>query len=153
MGDDDYSFLRFSQKSFQPFNGTDIQVVGRLVEQQEFRFGQKKLRECQPIFLSAGQGITRTLERLSGKPDTLQCRFRHGAGDAYTAQGTLTLKGRAIPIALPFTLTINGDRATMRGRARIDRTRANLGQESDPDAEYGARGSGVEVRVTATRAP
>ncbi|MBL8548493.1 MAG: cytochrome b/b6 domain-containing protein [Hyphomonadaceae bacterium] len=80
-------------------------------------------------------------------------RFRRGAGGAYTATGTLTLKGKDIPITLPFTLTIAGNTATMSGRASIDRAAADLGMASDPDAEYVSQAIGVEVRVVATRAP
>jgi cytochrome b561 len=53
---------------------------------------------------------------------------------------------------LPFSLTISGDRASMRGRARIDRAAANLGMASDPDAEYVSREIVVDVHVEAVRA-
>ncbi len=72
---------------------------------------------------------------------------------AYEARGTLTIKGRAIDTRLPFTLRIAGDRAIMEGTATIDRRDADLGMESDPDAEYVSREIGVRVRVEATRAP
>jgi cytochrome b561 len=74
------------------------------------------------------------------------------AGQAFAASGVLIIKGRSIPIDLPFTLTITGDRARMDGRARIDRAAADLGMESDPDAEYVSREIVVEVHVEATRA-
>lgn len=80
-------------------------------------------------------------------------RIRHGEGNNYEAEGTLTIKGRAHEIDLPFTLTINGDRATMTGRTRIERAAYDLGMESDPDADYVSRRIGIEVRVEATRVP
>lgn len=80
-------------------------------------------------------------------------RIRHRSGSEYEARGTLTIKGRAIDIDMPFTLTIEGDRATMTGRAEIDRREADLGMSSDPDAEYVSREIAVSVRVVATRTP
>lgn len=80
-------------------------------------------------------------------------RIRHRGGNEYEARGQLTIKGRAIDIDMPFTLTIEGERATMSGRAEIDRREADLGMSSDPDAEYVSREIAVSVRVVATRAP
>ncbi|GAM98767.1 cytochrome B561 [alpha proteobacterium U9-1i] len=80
-------------------------------------------------------------------------RIRSRGEGRFEADGTLTLKGRGLDIDLPFTLTINGNRATMDGAIEIDRRDANLGQASDPDAEYVSREIGVRVHVEATRAP
>jgi cytochrome b561/polyisoprenoid-binding protein YceI len=78
----------------------------------------------------------------------------HAQGSGrYEAHGTLTLKGQRIPLELPFTLRINGDRAVMDGRANIGRAAANLGQASDPDAEFVSREIGIVVHVEARRAP
>jgi cytochrome b561 len=74
-------------------------------------------------------------------------------GAAFTASSALTIKGKMILISLPFTLAISGDRARMDGRARISREAANLGMDSDPDAEYVSREIVVDVHVEATRAP
>jgi cytochrome b561 len=75
-----------------------------------------------------------------------------GGGNEYEARGTLTIKGRAIEVRLPFTLRIEGERATMDGRLSIDRREANLGMASDPDADYVSREIGVRVHVEARRA-
>src|SRR4051812_25832793 len=37
--------------------------------------------------------------------------FTHKSGDAYVAQGTLSLKGISRPVTLPFTLTLSGNTA------------------------------------------
>lgn len=79
-------------------------------------------------------------------------RIRARGGNEYEARGTLTLKGRALDIDLPFTLRIDGDRAVMDGRAEIDRREADLGMESDPDAEWVSREIRVDVHVEAVRA-
>jgi len=80
-------------------------------------------------------------------------RIRHRSGNEYEARGTLTIKGRAVDIDMPFTLAISGDTATMTGRAELDRREADLGMGSDPDAEYVSREIAVNVRVVATRTP
>jgi len=54
-------------------------------------------------------------------------RFRRLGEGRYRATGTLTLKGVTLPIAFPFTLKIDGDRATMRGTATLDRTAYKIG--------------------------
>lgn len=79
--------------------------------------------------------------------------FRTRGAGAYEARGTLTIKDHAIELALPFTLTITGDRAVMDGTARIERRDADLGMTSDPDAQYVSQAIGVRAHVEATRAP
>jgi polyisoprenoid-binding protein YceI len=80
-------------------------------------------------------------------------RIRERGAGRYEADGTLTLKGRGLNIDMPFTLRIDGNRAVMDGNIEIDRRDANLGMESDPDAEYVSREIGVRVHVEATRSP
>ncbi|MGE0829056.1 MAG: cytochrome b/b6 domain-containing protein [Hyphomonadaceae bacterium] len=80
-------------------------------------------------------------------------RIRHREGAEYEARGTLTIKGREIDLDLPFTLTIEGNAATMQGRVSLDRRDANLGMESDPDADYVSRRIAIDVRVEAVRQP
>lgn len=55
-------------------------------------------------------------------------RFRKAGTDRYVATGTLRLKGVTLPVSLPFTLRIDGDKATMRGDATIDRTAYKIGE-------------------------
>ena len=73
------------------------------------------------------------------------------AGDAYTATGVLALKGKDIPVSLPFTLTISGDTARITGQVQMDRVTADLGLESDPDADWVSREIGLEVSVVAMK--
>lgn len=74
-------------------------------------------------------------------------------GDGYEARGTLTIKGHPIDVTLPFTLTLNGNRAIMDGSARINRRTADLGMDSDPDAAFVSADIVVHVHVEAARAP
>ena len=54
-------------------------------------------------------------------------RFEKGDGDNYIAIGHLTLRGVTLPISLPFTLRIEGDKASMEGRAVLNRLDFGLG--------------------------
>lgn len=71
----------------------------------------------------------------------------------FFATGTLTLRGKAVPVTLPFTLTVAGNTATMTGEARLDRRAWALGIASDATAEYVAFAVPLAVRVVATRTP
>ncbi|MGB3554521.1 MAG: YceI family protein, partial [Jannaschia sp.] len=72
--------------------------------------------------------------------------------DAYIARGTLDLRGAEVPVALPFTLSIDGDNATMIGTAELDRRDFAMGS-SYPDETNVGFGVLVHVALTATRAP
>ena len=71
----------------------------------------------------------------------------------YLATGTLTIRGKAVPVSLPFTLAIAGDVATMNGRTQLDRRAWKLGLESDPTAEYVEFAVPLTIHVVARRAP
>jgi len=75
--------------------------------------------------------------------------IRHLRGDAYLAQGPLTLKGRTRTVSLPFTLVTAGDRATMNGQITLNRQDFDIGAG---DASIGDTVA-VKVRVVATQAP
>jgi cytochrome b561 len=70
----------------------------------------------------------------------------------YEARGRLTIKDRGRDVALPFTLTINGDRAVMNGQLAIDRRAYDIGVRTEAD-EMVSREVQVNVRVEAVRAP
>jgi cytochrome b561 len=70
----------------------------------------------------------------------------------YVARGTLSLRGVAVPVVLPFTLAINGNTATMVGETRLDRRSFKIGMDSDATADWVAYAVPVKVKVTATRA-
>ncbi len=54
----------------------------------------------------------------------------------YTATATLQLKQGSVSTPLAFTLDINGDVATLNGEATFDRKELDLGQISDPNAQW-----------------
>ena len=78
--------------------------------------------------------------------------FRALGNDRYEARGVLNLKGRDLPVTLPFELKIDGDQAEMRGEINISRSEADLGQSSDPGGEWVSPDIRVRVRVEAQRA-
>ncbi len=78
--------------------------------------------------------------------------FRQRGGNAYEARGDLTIRGRSRSVTLPFTLTITGDQASMRGQISIDRRDFDIGKDTDAD-DLISRTIDVAIRVEATRAP
>lgn len=77
--------------------------------------------------------------------------IRHLGGDDYRAEGELTIRGRTRAVDLPFTLTIDGDRASMNGRTSIDRRDFDIGKDSDADDSI-SREIDIIIRVEAYRA-
>lgn len=71
-------------------------------------------------------------------------------GDGYVAEGTLTLRGAERPVTLPFTLTIEGDRATMAGEVTLDRRDFGIGAGYADEETVGFAVT-VAVALTATR--
>lgn len=68
----------------------------------------------------------------------------------YRADGTLSLRGAAVAVALPFTLTLDQDLARMEGRALLDRRQFNIGA-GIPDAATLGFDVAVDVALTARR--
>lgn len=56
---------------------------------------------------------------------------------AYAANGTLTLRGVTVPVALPFTLAIDGNTATMSGTTELDRRSYGMGTAYGDEATVG----------------
>ena len=71
--------------------------------------------------------------------------------DGYEAEGTLELKGETAPVTLPFTLTLDGDTADMKGQTVLDRRNFGIGQNMDSESQVGFEVA-VRVELTATRA-
>tara|TARA_R110000787_G_scaffold14348_16_gene44399 strand:- start:13248 stop:14474 length:1227 start_codon:yes stop_codon:yes gene_type:complete len=69
----------------------------------------------------------------------------------YTATATVQLKQRTVSTPLTFTLDINGDVATLNGEATFDRKELDLGQTSDPNAQWVKDAVKVTVTGQATR--
>lgn len=80
-------------------------------------------------------------------------RFRARGAGRFEALGALSLRGVARPLALPFTLTIDGDVATMTASARIDRTMFGVGQGEWQTTSDVPASVQVEVTITADRKP
>jgi cytochrome b561/polyisoprenoid-binding protein YceI len=69
----------------------------------------------------------------------------------YTATAAMRLKNRTVTTPLAFTLDIAGDVATLNGEATFDRKALNIGQISDPGAEWVSDTVTVTVTGEATR--
>lgn len=72
-----------------------------------------------------------------------------GAND-YEAVGTLTLRGVAAPLTLPFTLQIDGTSAHAKGHADLSRRTFGIGQGPWATDQWVAFEVGVDIDVTAT---
>ena len=69
----------------------------------------------------------------------------------YTSTARLTLKETMIETPFDFELSIDGDAARMTGQAVLQRKPLNLGQQSDPNADWVSEDVTVDVIVEATR--
>jgi polyisoprenoid-binding protein YceI len=67
------------------------------------------------------------------------------ATDGYAATGTLTIRGVALPLTLPFSLALTGDTAEMRAVLTLDRRAFGIGDNLNDEASLGFS---VTVRVT-----
>ncbi len=72
-------------------------------------------------------------------------------GDAFLAEGELTLKGVTVPLDLPFSLNINGDEAVMTSTVEMDRTKWNVGASPWDTDEWVSRTVKLDLKVTATK--
>jgi cytochrome b561/polyisoprenoid-binding protein YceI len=70
--------------------------------------------------------------------------------DLYFAEGKLSLKGTEADLSLPFSLTLDGDQATVAGSAEIDRRAFGIGPPQD-GRTVGFM-VGVDILLTATPA-
>jgi len=75
--------------------------------------------------------------------------FRSTAAGRYEAVGTLTVKGKATPVTLPFTLAIAGANADMQAALSLDRTKLGLGAAMPASSIPAA--VAVTIRVRAAR--
>lgn len=69
----------------------------------------------------------------------------------YVADGVLTIKGKAVPVKLPFTLKIAGNVATMNGAVAVDRLAFGMGAKSDPSGQWVSKQIGLTIAVTAKK--
>lgn len=77
--------------------------------------------------------------------------FSRKSAGAYVATGTLSIKGIARPVTLPFTLTIAGASAHMTGRARVLRSDFHVGTGVWAKPDPVAYEVTVNVDLVATR--
>lgn len=78
--------------------------------------------------------------------------FKSLGGNRYQAFGTLTIRGVARPVALPFQLAINGNTAQMRGTLTIDRRWFGIGQGQFASPETVAAAVKISIAITARKA-
>ena len=77
--------------------------------------------------------------------------FAHVDGDTYEASADLTIKGVTLPVTLPFTLSINGDTATVSGSLALVRTDYQVGEGRWADGSTVGLDVTVVVDLTASR--
>lgn len=77
--------------------------------------------------------------------------IRSRGGNSYVANGTLTMKGKKVPMSLPFTVNINGKSARARGTMELDRIALGLGLISDPNADWVSRKINLSFSLIAAR--
>ena len=79
--------------------------------------------------------------------------FRQTGDTSYEADGTLTIKGISQDITLPFTLTMEDDKATMEAITTLDRLMYKIGTESDPKGNWVSKDITVTIKLNAARVP
>lgn len=72
-------------------------------------------------------------------------------GGAYVAQGVLTIRDAAVPVSLPFTLTVTGETATATGALTLDRTAFGIGQGAWAAPQPVAHEVAVTFEIVAAR--
>jgi polyisoprenoid-binding protein YceI len=55
-------------------------------------------------------------------------KFEHADGNKYVAIGDLTIRGKTMPVVIPFTLDIENKTAHMKGEVSLNRTNFGIGQ-------------------------
>ncbi len=120
--------IRFDETPVEGVNG-DVTVT---IAMNSVSLGSVTSQATTPEFFDTAAHPTATFTATI-RPD--------GAG--YIADGTLTLRGTAVPVALPFTLVLEGDTARMQGSVALDRRAFGIGPSYPDEASVG-----FEVVVT-----
>lgn len=71
--------------------------------------------------------------------------------DGYTAEGTLSIRGNAIPLVMPFDLKIDGNTAQMTGRLELDRRDFGIGDNMPDESSLAFRVT-INIDLVAMRA-
>lgn len=74
----------------------------------------------------------------------------HPDGDGYVAMGTLSLRGVEVPLELPFSFRPEGERATVRAEATLDRRDFGVGQTLADESTLGFA-VGIAIELSALR--
>lgn len=83
---------------------------------------------------------------------TFQTRKITAAGpNRYVADGVLTIKGKGVPIKLPFTLSGSGNQLQMQGRTTVDRVALGIGNKSDATGQWVSKEIVITVSVLARK--
>lgn len=148
-----------------------VQWDGRTVEGRlprfdaRIRFDPARLAEASiavDIDLAAATTTDRTVNSSLPQADWFDVRrqatarfastdVRPAGPGRYVAAGMLSLRGRNVPVSLPFTLAIEGNVATVEGETRLDRRAFGIGVESDPRGQWVGFAVPVRLRLVATR--
>ena len=80
-------------------------------------------------------------------------RFVDKGEGRYEAVGTLTIRGKAKPVTLPFRLSLDGDKAHAVGHLDLVRTEVGVGQGPWASAQWVALDVGVDVDLVASIKP
>ncbi len=87
--DDEYRSFKALQEAFEPFQGVNVQVVGRLVKEEEIRVGEKQPGQAQSGFLPTAKNVHR---RVLVQIEQVQSA-KHGADAGLDAVAPQPLKG------------------------------------------------------------
>ena len=103
VGDDQHAGVRDPEEVFQPFDRLQVEVIGRLVEEEKVGLLQEEAGQREPSPLSATQGARR--ERLVGL----------GESDAVEDLGNPAVIGVAVePLVLVLHVAVLVDQARQR---------------------------------------
>jgi cytochrome b561 len=95
-------------------------------------------------WLDTARSATANFEALS---------FRSVGPGRYEANGTLEMRGARLPVTLAFDLKIDGDAASMSGRASLKRLDFGIGKMSDPEGAWVSLDIALEITLLAQRKP
>ena len=99
MGDDEDDALELAQELLEPADREDVQVVGRLVEQQGVRSGRQGLRQQHAELEAAGEGRERLPVDFCSDPQPFQDLGRSGLqGVAVPAHDDFLQRGVAVAV-------------------------------------------------------
>lgn len=76
--------------------------------------------------------------------------FTKTGANAFLAKGALTIRGKSLPVELPFTVDPAGKIGTLTAKLKIDRTFFGIGATVDPKGEWVSKIIDVDITLTAT---